>query len=45
MPVNKRNPPEKQNRIQDEMKNSRKKALELSKTHIDVKPIKYLIKN
>lgn len=27
MPVNKRNPPEKQNRIQDEMKNSRKKSV------------------
>jgi len=44
MPVNKRNPPEKQNRIQDEMKNSIKKALELVKRHIDVKPIKYDLK-
>lgn len=45
MPVNKRNPPEKQNRIHDEMKKSRNKAIELVKMHVDLKPIKYLIKN
>lgn len=43
-PKKKRNPPEKAQRIFDETRNSREKAIELSKTHIDVKPIKYILK-
>lgn len=43
-PKKKRSPIEKGNPIFDEMKKSREKAIELSKSHVDVKPIKYLLK-
>lgn len=44
MSVNRRNPLEKQTNIHEEMKNYRKKAIELAKNHVDVKPIKFLLK-
>lgn len=43
-PKKKRSPVEKGNPIFDETRKSREKAIELSKTHIDTKPIKYLLK-
>jgi len=40
----KRKPVKEQLSIHQEMKMSREKAIELSKLHKDLKPIKYLIK-
>jgi hypothetical protein len=43
-PKKKRSPIEQGNPIFDETRKSREKAIELAKTHIDVKPIKYILK-
>ena len=40
----KRNPPEKCKPIFNEPKDSRRRAMELVEAHVDVKPIKYLLK-
>lgn len=40
----KRNPESKKERIFDEMPNSRKKAIEISKNFVHVKPVKLLKK-
>ena len=40
----KRLPPERQNPIFNEPKDSHRRALELASQHVDVKPVKYLLK-
>jgi len=42
--MKKNRPIKEQLNIHDEMKLSRLKAIELSKNHVDTKPIKYLLK-
>lgn len=41
----KRNCPENQHPIHDEAKDSRNRALQLASQHVDIKPVKYLLKN
>ena len=45
MSKKKRNPESKKERIFDDMPNSRKQALEISKNFVHIKPVKFLKKN
>ena len=45
MSTKKRNPPELCKPIQNEISDSRRRAMQLASEHVDRKPIKYLLKN